>query len=89
MRVVLASLTKTSEAPHRAESPALVTDLLWAPARPEDGLEHVKPRPTDCGIDLYLFVRADGDDPAVVQMRPLLDRARHSIAAQGYALPAF
>ncbi|MET9951466.1 hypothetical protein ABZ135_07935 [Streptomyces sp. NPDC006339] len=88
MRVVLASLTRASGSPHRAETLAVVTDLLWAHALPEDGLEHVKPRSTDCGIDLYLFVRADGDDPAVAQMRPLLDRARRSIAAQGYLVPA-
>ncbi|MFF9848088.1 hypothetical protein [Streptomyces litmocidini] len=88
MRVVLASLTTTSESPRRAETLAVVTDLLWAHARPEDGLEHVKPRVTDSGIDLYLFVRAAGDGPAVAQMRPLFDRVRRSIAAQGYRLTA-
>ncbi|MEU6620217.1 hypothetical protein ABZ926_05455 [Streptomyces litmocidini] len=88
MRVVLASLTTTSEGPRRAESLAVVTDLLWAHARPEDGLEHVKPRATASGIDLYLFVRAEDDGPAVARMRPLLDRARRSIAAQGYRLAA-
>ncbi|MFF5254112.1 hypothetical protein ACFY4K_18985 [Streptomyces leeuwenhoekii] len=88
MRVVLASLTTVSEVPRRSETLAVVTDLLWAHARPEDGLEHVKPRPTDHGIDLYLFVRAADDLPAIAQMRPLLDRARHAIAAQGYSLAA-
>ncbi|MBL1083230.1 hypothetical protein JK359_14740 [Streptomyces actinomycinicus] len=87
MRVVLASLTTTAERP-RAGTPAVVTDLLWAHALPEDGLEHVKPRATDLGIDLYLFVDAEDDAPAVARMRPLLERARRSIAAQGYSLTA-
>ncbi|MFD8639595.1 hypothetical protein ACFV14_04715 [Streptomyces zaomyceticus] len=86
MRVVLASLTATSDGPFRTGTSALVADLLWAHARPEDGLEHVKPRATASGIDLYLFVSAEGDGPAVAQMRPLLERARPSIAAQGYVL---
>ncbi|MFC9815910.1 hypothetical protein ACFVJM_28045 [Streptomyces virginiae] len=68
---------------------AVVTDLIWAHAVPDDGLEHVKPRPTRDGIDVYLFVRATGDDDlAVRRMRSLLDRAGPSIAAQGYVLAA-
>ncbi|WP_306328437.1 hypothetical protein [Streptomyces venezuelae] len=86
MRVVLASLTTTSAGTRAAGTPALVSDLLWAHARPEDGLEHVTARATRSGIDLYLFVRAEADGPAVDRMRPLLERARASIAAQGYAL---
>ncbi|MEU4061137.1 hypothetical protein AB0F25_01685 [Streptomyces wedmorensis] len=88
MRVVLASLTTTSAGTRDAGTPAVVTDLLWAHARPEDGLEHVTPRATGSGIDLYLFVRAEADGPAVTQMRPLLERARACIAAQGYVLVA-
>ncbi|MFJ5830106.1 hypothetical protein [Streptomyces sp. NPDC093089] len=88
MRVVLASLTTTSTGIRAAGTSAVVTDLLWAHARPEDGLEHVTPRATCSGIDLYLFVRAKADGPAVTQMRPLLERARAALAAQGYALVA-
>ncbi|MGW0121107.1 hypothetical protein [Streptomyces sp. NPDC003327] len=86
MRIILASLTAPSGAPPRQETLAVVTDLLWAHAVPADGLEHVKARFTDDGLDLYLFVRAAADDIALPRMRCLLDRVSHAVAAQGYAL---
>ncbi|MFG2341022.1 hypothetical protein [Streptomyces yangpuensis] len=89
MHVVLASLTAPSGSACRRETLAVVTDLVWAHAVPDDGLEHVTPRPTRDGIDVYLFVRATGDDDlAVWRMRSLFDRAGPSIAAQGYVLAA-
>ncbi|RSS33126.1 hypothetical protein [Streptomyces sp. WAC08241] len=80
-------MTSRSGAPHRQETLAVVTDLLWAHAVPDDGLEHVRPRRSHDGLDVYLFVRADDRDLALRQAGSLLDRAAPAMAPHGYELP--
>ncbi|MFJ3841426.1 hypothetical protein ACWGHM_32005 [Streptomyces sp. NPDC054904] len=67
----------------------LLQDLLWAHARPADGLEHVRARTAEHGLDIVLFVRAPCDASALVRMRALLGRAEAPVASHGFlvALP--
>ncbi|MFE2145632.1 hypothetical protein ACFXA3_28535 [Streptomyces sp. NPDC059456] len=60
--------------------------MLWAHARPCDGLEHVRARPAEHGLDVYLFVRAASDQSAVDQMRALLGRVDQPAARHGFGV---
>ncbi|MEU9419617.1 hypothetical protein [Streptomyces sp. NPDC048272] len=86
MRVIQASLVRTSAGPPADGAAPLLHDLLWAHARPSDGLEHVTARPAAYGLDLVLFVRASSDDSAMARMRALFDRAEGPVATHGFTL---
>ncbi|MEU7555513.1 hypothetical protein AB0B01_24775 [Streptomyces sp. NPDC044571] len=88
MRVIQASLHRTLPGPAPQGAAPLIHDLLWAHATLADGLEHIRPRPTEHGLDLYLFVRAHCDASAMEQMRTLLTRADTPIAAHGFTVAA-
>ncbi|MFJ4779291.1 hypothetical protein [Streptomyces sp. NPDC088762] len=86
MRVVLGHLARTSADTAPTSAAPLIQDLLWAHARPSDGLEHVRARPAPHGLDIYLFVRAPSDASAVAQMRALLDRVGRPVARHGFGI---
>ncbi|MFJ3513791.1 MULTISPECIES: hypothetical protein [unclassified Streptomyces] len=86
MRVIQASLVRTSADPPAEGAAPLLQDLLWAHARPSDGLEHVRARPVEHGLDVVLFVHAPSDVSALTQMRALLDRVHGPIAVHGFTL---
>ncbi|WP_308344595.1 hypothetical protein [Streptomyces sp. ISL-94] len=79
-------LARTSADPVPATVVPLIQDLIWAHARPSDGLEHVRARPAAHGLDVYLFVRAPSDVSAVAQMRALLDRVHQPVAGHGFGI---
>ncbi|MFE2146688.1 hypothetical protein ACFXA3_34025 [Streptomyces sp. NPDC059456] len=88
MWVIQASLHRTLPGPAPQGSSHLIHDLLWAHATQAEGLEHIRPRPTEHGLDLFLFVRAHCDTSALEQMRTLLTRVDTPIAAHGYTVAA-
>ncbi|MER5417838.1 hypothetical protein ACFWB2_36395 [Streptomyces virginiae] len=65
----------------------LVHDLVWAHARPADGLEHLRARPAaGGGLDVVLFVRAGCHGTAREQMHTLLDRVAAPASVHGFTL---
>ncbi|MFJ5548520.1 hypothetical protein [Streptomyces sp. NPDC093225] len=86
--MIQASLQRTLPEPAPQGSSHLIHDLLWAHATQADGLEHIRPCPTEHGLNLYFFVRAHCDTSALEQVRTLLDRADTPIAAHGYTVAA-
>ncbi|MFF1411405.1 hypothetical protein ACFVX6_16715 [Streptomyces sp. NPDC058289] len=64
----------------------LIQDLLWAHARPADGLEHVRVRPAAHGLDIYLFVSSPSEASAVARMRNLLQRVEQPVARHGFGI---
>ncbi|MDH6705632.1 hypothetical protein P3T27_002354 [Kitasatospora sp. MAA19] len=86
MRVVLARLEGLATGPSAESAGPLVEDLIWAHARPAEGLEHLTVRPAAEGLELYLFVRSGSESAALDQVRALLDRAHGPLSRHGYAL---
>ncbi|MFI8368325.1 hypothetical protein [Streptomyces sp. NPDC085466] len=96
MRVVRASLEGRRPDPADPTAPApapppatpavlaLLSDLVWAHAAPRNGLEHVRARATDDGVDVYLFLRAPSEDAALDQARAILADARTPLRTHGY-----
>ncbi|MFG2816495.1 hypothetical protein [Streptomyces sp. NPDC048410] len=84
MRVVLADLIADARHPADSDCVSLVHDLLWAHASVTDGLEHVRVRSADHGMDVFLFMRAPSDADALSQAQRLLCRARRPLRARGY-----
>ncbi|GAA1572993.1 hypothetical protein [Streptomyces globosus] len=89
MRVIRASLDgpRPRPGPEAEGALAVLSDLIWAHARASHGLEHVRARPSDAGVDLYLFLRAASEAAALDQARALLSGARAPLRAHGYATP--
>ena len=44
--------------------PVGLIDILWAHARPEDGLEHIAQHINDDTVDITFFVKSDAPDGA-------------------------
>ncbi len=44
--------------------PVGLVDILWAHARPEDGLEHIAQHANDGTVDVTLFVKSDAPESA-------------------------
>ncbi|MFG2232162.1 hypothetical protein ACGFNX_19475 [Streptomyces sp. NPDC048723] len=86
MRVIQACLVGISADPAAQGVASLLHDLLWAHALPSDGLEHVRARTGEHGLDVVLFVRAPSDASALARMRALLDRTEGPVASHGFAL---
>ncbi|MGW1520169.1 hypothetical protein [Streptomyces sp. NPDC002287] len=86
MRVIHACLDSTATLATTTAVP-LIHDLVWAHARPSDGLEHVRARPASHdGFDVVLFVRARSHGTAQKQMHALLDRVAAPAAVHGFTL---
>ncbi|MGW1197569.1 hypothetical protein ACWD4B_17285 [Streptomyces sp. NPDC002536] len=62
----------------------LLHDLFWAHTGPEDGLEHVRVRPSGAGMEIVLFLHADTDVAALARADGLLALVREPLAAHGY-----
>ncbi|POX55313.1 hypothetical protein C3489_11010 [Streptomyces sp. Ru71] len=84
MRVIRASLVGDARRPAPKGPVSVVHDLLWAHAVPTDGLEHIRVKSADHGMDVFLFMRAPSDSDALRQVCALLDRAHHPLRCQGY-----
>lgn len=63
MYMARVTLTATEEAPNQEIDPNLVTDLIWALARPEHSLEHLHTVTRPGRIDIIAFHLA-ADTPA-------------------------
>ncbi|MFE3559563.1 hypothetical protein ACFXKW_32615 [Streptomyces sp. NPDC059193] len=87
--MVLGHLARTEAGPVPATAAPLVQDLLWAHAKPSDGLEHLRVQPGMNGLDVHLFVRARSDASAVAKMRELFHRVEQPVARHGFAVVAF
>lgn len=86
MLVVLAHLgTMTASTPPDSAGP-LVEDLIWAHARPSEGVEHLTVRPAAHGLDLYFFIRSDPGRTAQDRVNALLERLHRSFSHHGFAL---
>lgn len=88
MRVVRASLTGTPPAPAQQSALALVSDLIWARTASSHGLEHLRAKASDEGMDLYLFLRAASEDAALDQAHAILADAHAPLISHGYHSPA-
>ncbi|MGW7435888.1 hypothetical protein [Streptomyces sp. NPDC054849] len=64
---------------------ALVSDLIWAHTPAAHGLEHLRAKAADDGVDVYLFLRAASEAAALRQARAILDGARAPLRAHGYS----
>ncbi|MFJ7277078.1 hypothetical protein [Kitasatospora sp. NPDC098663] len=86
MRVVLARLNGSGADPPAGPIGPLVEDLIWAHARPFEGLEHLTIRSVAEGLEIYLFVRSDSESAALDRARALLGRVRGPLSQYGFAL---
>ncbi|MFI1884559.1 hypothetical protein [Streptomyces jumonjinensis] len=86
MRVIRACLSGTGAGPPTEGAAPLVHDLLWAHARPSDGLEHIRARHCERGLDVFLFVDADCDTTARARMAALLRRVDTPLTAHGFTV---
>lgn len=84
MRVIRASLTGTPPGPAPPAELALVSDLIWAHCNLSHGLEHVRARITDEGMDLYLFLRAQSETASLAQAQAILTNALLPLVSHGY-----
>ncbi|RKS97075.1 hypothetical protein BX286_6886 [Streptomyces sp. 3211.6] len=85
MRVLLARLAGPGTRPDSSIGP-VVEDLIWAHARPPEGLEHLTVQTVAEGLELYLFVRSDSESAALDRMVALLGRVRGPLFRYGYTL---
>ncbi|MFI1285567.1 MULTISPECIES: hypothetical protein [unclassified Streptomyces] len=85
MRVIRASLSGPCHGPDRSGALALVSDLIWAHTPAAHGLEHLRTKAADDGVDVYLFLRAASEAAALHQARAILDGARAPLRAHGYS----
>ncbi|MFJ7955673.1 hypothetical protein ACIQ62_05185 [Streptomyces sp. NPDC096319] len=88
MRVIRASLEGPHHGPAFPTVLAVLSDLIWAHAAAGNGLEHVRAKASDDGVDVYLFLRAASEAAALDQARAILDGARAPLRAHGYSTAA-
>ncbi|MER5726894.1 hypothetical protein ABT084_00835 [Streptomyces sp. NPDC002138] len=84
MHTIRVSLAGPSRGAAQDRVLALVSDLIWAHAAPLLGLEHLRAKASDDGVDVYLFLRADSEAAALAQAHALVERARISLTSHGY-----
>lgn len=63
--------------------PVGLSDILWAHARPEDGLEHIAQHVNDDMVDITLFVKSDAVESAyraAIRICHAALRAAHPLA---------
>ncbi|MFD0783901.1 hypothetical protein ACFQZ8_08235 [Micromonospora azadirachtae] len=65
---------------------AAITDLIWAYARPADGVEHLRVRLSDRLASIVIFVRAAEPDQALVKADSVVRRAAGSPVLRGYEI---
>ncbi|MFE2284562.1 hypothetical protein ACFXDJ_10350 [Streptomyces sp. NPDC059443] len=88
MRIVRASFAGTDQGPAQEHMLALVSDLIWARTAPIHGLEHLRAKASDEGMDIYLFLRAASEDAALDQAHAILAAARAPLVRHGYQATA-
>lgn len=88
MRVIRASFAGTPQGPAQEHTLALVSDLIWAHTDPIRGLEHLRAKASDEGMDVYLFLRAASEDAALDQAHAILADARAPLVRHGYQATA-
>ncbi|MFG2847691.1 hypothetical protein ACGF12_31650 [Kitasatospora sp. NPDC048296] len=86
IRVVMARLEPSHVNPPSGPAGPLVEDLIWAHARPSDGLEHLTVMPAGQGLELYFFVQAASRAATLAQVRALIDRVSGPLSTHGFAL---
>ncbi|WP_457030856.1 hypothetical protein [Kitasatospora sp. P5_F3] len=84
MVIVRATLVDGNRAPGTEAAARTIEDALWAHATPEFGLEHIRALDTPTGIDMLLFLRADGPQDALVKANGLILRALDASALARY-----
>ncbi|PWK72067.1 hypothetical protein BCL76_103296 [Streptomyces sp. CG 926] len=84
MHVIRTSLSGTPQGPAQDSAPALVADLIWAYTAPSHGLEHLRAKATDEGMDVYLFLRAASEAAALDQAHAILAGAHAPLVSHGY-----
>ncbi|MFJ6047501.1 hypothetical protein [Streptomyces sp. NPDC092307] len=84
MRVIRTSLSGTPQGPAQDSALALVSDLIWAYTARSHGLEHLRAKATDEGMDVYLFLRAASEAAALDQARAILAGAQAPLVSHGY-----
>ncbi|GAA2748480.1 MULTISPECIES: hypothetical protein [Kitasatospora] len=72
--------------PPAAADAHAVQDGLWAHARPEHGLEHVRAGVTPEGIGVVLYVQAASHREAAARARELLERALTARGRSGFSI---
>ncbi|MFG2983111.1 hypothetical protein ACGFYQ_17985 [Streptomyces sp. NPDC048258] len=88
MRVIRASLAGSPQGPAQDSALALVSDLLWAHTAPSHGLEHLRAKASDEGMDVYLFLRAASEAAALDQAHAILTSAHSPLVSHGYRATA-
>lgn len=63
---------------------ALVTDILWTAAGPEDGLEHIHSRTSPERIELTMFYRSTAAAAAAAAERACRNALRSSPTLRGW-----
>jgi hypothetical protein len=58
--------------------PVGLIDILWAHARPEDGLEHIAQHVNDDTVDITLFVKSDAPQSAYLAAIRICRSALHA-----------
>lgn len=86
MHVIRATLAGPHHVHH--DVPAVLTDIVWAHTTAAHGLEHLRARASDDGMDLYLFLRATSEAAALGQAHAILTSARTPLRAFGYNVAA-
>ncbi|MFE6037821.1 hypothetical protein [Streptomyces sp. NPDC056452] len=86
MHVIRATLAGPPQAAHGV--PAVLTDLVWAHTTAAHGLEHLRAKASDDGMDLYFFLRATSEAAALGQAHAILTSARTPLRAHGYTVAA-
>ncbi|MEU3916024.1 hypothetical protein [Streptomyces sp. NPDC029721] len=86
MLMVHLTLTQTPTAAGTESEAALLQDSIWANAGPQHALEHARVRPARYGIDVVLFLRADGEPDACAKADSLLTQVLRAPALGGYRL---
>lgn len=84
MRVIRASFAGTPPGPAQESALALVSDLIWARTASSHGLEHLRAKASDEGMDVYLFLRAASEDAALDQAHAILADAHAPLISHGY-----
>ncbi|MFH8386947.1 hypothetical protein ACH4E7_39545 [Kitasatospora sp. NPDC018058] len=86
IRVVMARLEPSHANPPAEPAGPLVEDLIWAHARPSEGLEHLTVMPAGQRLELYFFVQATSEATMLAQVQALIDRVSGPLSSHGFAL---
>jgi hypothetical protein len=78
MYMVTAALVAGGEAPQPELESGVISDILWAAARPDDGLEHIYARTATGRIDVTFFHRAESLSAALAAAGSICRRSLNS-----------